>query len=480
MIICLNLIIFLNNNKIHIMSNFKEIINNYVKKYQKITLNEFIEEIKNKLYPNKNMTFMEYFMELADEDNDGKFIVPHQKLIEYGIVNIEIDNSSKIKQKLETLDLISNKHYLMTNISHQVNNTGTKHFKQYTLTPEAFKLCLLRAKKSNKEGAVDPKVYAEYYMFIEKCILYYNKYEKQLAEAFSKIKDDNIKRLESKIDDLKNINISQNNKIDKQSEEIKQLLTYGKNTTNMLVDVSDQLDETNNKLNKTNIVLEETSSMLEEAKYELDDVYLELKDVKDELVDVRDELGETTNKLVDIKDELVEVKDELVEVNYKLDETSIQLNVITETLDDRNIKTKSMQYFIVIGIPSNKNIIFFYYGCNKHINKVIKDNLESGNVVLIEKTYNPNPLSLKARMKDGFKNHLNILCKQAEDSYNNNKLTYREKTELINILKKNKVINFNRTSIKINNTYIQSIDIILNIIKNENNRRFDVNGQEIK
>ncbi len=101
------------------MSNFKEIINNYVKNYQKITLNEFIEEIKNKLYPNKDMTFMEYFMDLANEDNDGKFIVPHQKLIEYGIA-VDTNTSNKIKERLDNLGLNSNQHYLVADIRHQV------------------------------------------------------------------------------------------------------------------------------------------------------------------------------------------------------------------------------------------------------------------------------------------------------------------------------------------------------------------------
>ncbi len=235
------------------MSTFTEIIDNYVKNYKKITLNEFIEKIKNKLYPNKDMRFMEYFMELADEVNDGKFIVPHQKLIEYGVINIETKDSGKIKQKLETLDLISDKHYLFTNISEKVNNVGTKPRKQYTLTPEAFKLCLLRAKKSNKDGAVDPKIYAEYYMFIEKCILYYNKYEKQLAEAFSKIKDNKIQEQSNKIDeliievkDIKSINLKQSAELSKQSEEINKLLNYGKTANENIEEMQTSIDDMTN------------------------------------------------------------------------------------------------------------------------------------------------------------------------------------------------------------------------------------------
>ncbi len=391
------------------MSNFKEIINNYVKNYQKITLNEFIEEIKNKLYPNRDMSFMEYFMELADEDNDGKFIVQHQKLIEYGIVNIDTINSAKIKERLDTLCLISGQHYSVTDIRHTVNTTRNKPVYLYTLTPEAFKLCLLRAKKSNKEGAVDPKIYAEYYMFIEKCILYYNKYEKQLAEAFSKIKDDNIKRLESKIDE-------QSLKIDKQSEEIKQLLNYGKSTTNTLTEV---------------------------------------------------------------KNELINTKDELEDTNDKLDKTNTKLDKVIETLDDRSIKTKAMQYFIVYGTKLNNQIIFLYFGGQKHMKKVKRDNEELGNYVIINETYNPNPLSLKSRLGDRFKNYTIQLIEKVKTDYKNKLITNKEKIKQRNNILNNPPIKFNKTSIIINTEYIINMNVILDIINEEHNRRFDINGNEI-
>ncbi len=390
--------IYINNTT---MSSFTEIINNYVKNYKKITLNEFIEEIKNKLYPGKNMTFMEYFMELADEDNDGKFIVPHQKLIEYGVLTC-IDDSSKVKNKLNVLGLISNEHYIVADIGDKVNNVGTKPRKQYTLTPEAFKLCLLRAKKSNKEGAVDPKIYAEYYMFIEKCILYYNKYEKQLAEAFSKIKDDNIKRLEIKID--------------KQSEEIKQLLNYGKSTTNTLTEV---------------------------------------------------------------KNELINTKDELEDTNDKLDKTNTKLDKVIETLDDRSIKTKAMQYFIVYGTKVNNQIIFLYFGGQKHMKKVKRDNEELGNYVIINETYNPNPLSLKSRLGDRFKNYTIQLIEKVKTDYKNKLITNKEKIKQRNNILNNPPIKFNKTSITINTEYIINMNVILDIINEEHNRRFDINGNEI-
>ncbi len=253
------------------MSSFIEIIDNYVKNYKKITLNEFIEESKNKLYPGNDIAFMEYFMELADEVNDYKFIVPHQKLFEFGIA-VNTNTSNKIKERLDTLGLISGQHYSVADIRRSVKQGGNSIRKQYTLTPEAFKLCLLRAKKSNKENAVDPKIYAEYYMFIEKCILYYNRYEKQLSEAFSKIKDEKIDNLLKSNDDLKN--------------QIAELMSYTRETHNKLdeakiereellekaIEAKQETSNLNTKLDKTNNILKKVKHMVNVPNTKDDDV----------------------------------------------------------------------------------------------------------------------------------------------------------------------------------------------------------------
>lgn len=44
------------------------------------------------------------------------------------------------------------------------------------LTPEAFKLALQRAKKTDTQ-TIDPKVYARYFQFLEKVVKYYSKYQ---------------------------------------------------------------------------------------------------------------------------------------------------------------------------------------------------------------------------------------------------------------------------------------------------------------
>jgi hypothetical protein len=59
---------------------------------------------------------------------------------------------------------------------------GIKHTKVYKLTPEAFKNCLLRARKYPNQK-VDPKVYSRYYLLLEKTYKLYTDYEKKLLSV---------------------------------------------------------------------------------------------------------------------------------------------------------------------------------------------------------------------------------------------------------------------------------------------------------
>jgi len=56
---------------------------------------------------------------------------------------------------------------------------GTSTKKVYKLTPEAFKTCLMRARKYPNQK-VDPKIYSKYYLLLERTYKLYTDYEKQL------------------------------------------------------------------------------------------------------------------------------------------------------------------------------------------------------------------------------------------------------------------------------------------------------------
>jgi phage anti-repressor protein len=138
---------------------------------------------------------MEYFLELSDEPNDGKFVVRHNKLVDYGVTTN--DRSGSIKQRLEALDLGENVDYIICDVQQQTPN-GMKIGKTYLLTPDAFKLALMRAKKSINL-TIDPRTFAKYYLFLEKVIKYYRSYQQQIADLDRvELQDENTKLAQKK------------------------------------------------------------------------------------------------------------------------------------------------------------------------------------------------------------------------------------------------------------------------------------------
>jgi len=173
-------------------------INEMIATSAKPTILEFATEVHKRFYPEQDIAFMNYFFELASQENEGKFVVPHQKLIEYGIATS--GRSSAIKERLESLGLEEGLEYLLQDILQQLPS-GAKHKKVYMLTPEAFKKCLMRARRYNGQ-TIDVTKYANYYLFLEKVVKYYDMYQSTLKDILLSQKDDKIDELTEKIDQL--------------------------------------------------------------------------------------------------------------------------------------------------------------------------------------------------------------------------------------------------------------------------------------
>ena len=144
---------------------------------------------------------MEYFLELTQYE--GECVVEHTKLIEYGIMTSE--QSSDIKKKIDLLGLELEVDYLLRHVSEQLES-GTKHSKLYTFTPEAFKKMLMRAQRRSNQR-VDPVIYIDYYLLLEKVFKLYTDYERAYLNKLLSIKDEKIDKQSYKIDE-------QSNKID--------------------------------------------------------------------------------------------------------------------------------------------------------------------------------------------------------------------------------------------------------------------------
>ena len=227
-------------------------------KLNKLTLNEFFTYIHANYYLDQDISFMNYFIELCDKE--GQFVVPHTKLVEYGVMTSK--RSSNVKEKLENLGLKNDenkKDYVLLDVQ-QNSKKGGRPAKLYTLTPEAFKICLMRAQ--HREGqSIDPVIYCDYYSLLEKVFKLFTDYERAYLNKLLSMKDDKIDKLTQKMEEQSN---QMNKKIDK-------LLNYSNAITKQNVDLIERADH-----------LQITADMTQE---DLDKSLIYQKEILNHLVD---------------------------------------------------------------------------------------------------------------------------------------------------------------------------------------------------
>ncbi len=146
------------------MCSIQDYNNKLVNNLNKINLNEYFKYIVKNIFKHLDLTFMDYFLELCD--HEGEFYINHIKLQEYKVINNI--KSCNILQTLKLNNLIENEDYRVHNVMQPVKQGGFSTKKEYKLTPYAFKLCLIRAKNS--------KIYANYYLLLEKVFKNYRDY----------------------------------------------------------------------------------------------------------------------------------------------------------------------------------------------------------------------------------------------------------------------------------------------------------------
>ncbi len=228
------------------IASITEYTQSLVNAFKKVDLKEFMMKVKAIIHPEMDMSFMDYFLELSKEENDGQFIVHHDKLIEYGVTTS--DRSSAIKVRLVYLGCIENEDFTLHNIvQRNKNGIGATTKFVYMLTPEAFKKCLMRA-RNHKTHTINAEIYANYYLFLEKVIAYYTKYQLELEHAFSQCKDDKIDKQTIKLNE-------QSTKIDTLLQELnsikgdtQKIISQNTNLTEQVEDVRDQLSKANLKI----------------------------------------------------------------------------------------------------------------------------------------------------------------------------------------------------------------------------------------
>jgi hypothetical protein len=219
----------------------QEFIKSLVDSKTKITLKDFFKTIHSKFYPKQDISFMEYFLKLTE--NEGEFIVHHEKLVEYGITSSK--RSSDVKEKLDALGLVEDEEYNLRDVPQVRKNRGTVVKKVYMLTPEAFKKCLMRAQRRPNQ-TVDPVVYCDYYLLLEKTYKLYTDYEKELLSKQLEQKDQVIEQNQQQLEENQ-LQLEQN------QEQLEEERQYR-------LDLQDSLIENNKELEKTQIIYITTST----------------------------------------------------------------------------------------------------------------------------------------------------------------------------------------------------------------------------
>jgi hypothetical protein len=239
-----------------------------------VDLIEFFKDLHARCFSEIDVEFMDYFLSLVKLAR--KFVVPHAKLFEYGVMTSK--ESSDVRKKMRLLKLRDGVDFLLRDISEQVRsatisevsgdvsgNSIGRPAKLYLLTPRAFKKCLMRAQR-RADQPVDPVKYVDYYLLLETIFSLYRDYQAAYQEKQLSLKDERIESLERKID-------KQTAKMDKQSADIAQLLRYGKDTRVDLIEtketlsiIQDDLTETRETLSIVENNLTETMETVEIAK----------------------------------------------------------------------------------------------------------------------------------------------------------------------------------------------------------------------
>ena len=144
---------------------------------EKITIIDYTKKLNGKFY-NIDINFIDEFINMVDKDD---FIVHHNQLEKYEILKIN-NNTGHVKRLFEQHEFEEQQDY-------KCELSGSGYGLEYFLKPEIFKILLIRSKHTKR--------YAQYYILLEKCIKYYNDYEKlKLEQKINEINEIKLLKLD--------------------------------------------------------------------------------------------------------------------------------------------------------------------------------------------------------------------------------------------------------------------------------------------
>lgn len=235
------------------MSQFtspKEYVNQLIKVKSQINIYKFMIELKELFYPNINMILYEDLSKYVDREDeyciDARYYYKYSKLhVEDYKFNLETsDPDSHIGRTLDRSKMIKDVDYRLAHVGEPVKQGGFVISNYYMMKPDSFYRLLMDIPDRYRSAR---QTFCDYHGFLMKVIKFYNQFqigviklneaEKMILLRKSKMQTQLVESLSyDKIDKLQYT-------VDKQSNEIKNLLGYAKETVNTLHEVQDDLTE---------------------------------------------------------------------------------------------------------------------------------------------------------------------------------------------------------------------------------------------
>ena len=125
----------------------------------------------NLLTKNIDVSFIDKFLPMVESDD---FCIHHDMLYVYGVSSLT-GGSGDVRKFINQNEFIEDEDYRLRKVSNPVPQGGYVTRNEYYFHPRAFKMCLIRSLKTRK--------YAEYYLFLEEVIYWFNKFQIQKLET---------------------------------------------------------------------------------------------------------------------------------------------------------------------------------------------------------------------------------------------------------------------------------------------------------
>ena len=136
----------------------------------KINIVDFAKQY-NLLTKNIDVSFIDQFLSMVESDD---FCIHHDMLYMYGVSSLT-GGSGDVRKFINQNEFIEDEDYRLRKVSDPVPQGGYVTRNEYYFHPRAFKMCLIRSLKTRK--------YAEYYLFLEEVIYWFNKFQIQKLET---------------------------------------------------------------------------------------------------------------------------------------------------------------------------------------------------------------------------------------------------------------------------------------------------------